>query len=268
MNWWCKEIVRSSLNAWNDVQFPRRVTGSRASYCSDRWWICTSLTWDEWLLSAAQQLAGALISWRKTDKGVSCLFVIWCLSQKYWHWTCWRQSDVRQCVRYVWLSVDNKDYLERQTRGIIVPWFDEKHISVNSLLPSRVYINMLVCQGLWQHVKKGVCNSLCLLDWDIVGLILWILVLHMVRCDPEAAGRPQTHHVSQVVHPQLVGVHAQRRLLVVGINHPHVLLPDGSANLFLALRQKKKVSHWVKNSQDPILLTRHWWATTFISPFT
>lgn len=127
-----------------------------------------------------------------------------------------------------------------ETRGIIVPWFDEKHISVNSLFPSRVYINMLVCQGLWQHVKKGVCNSLCLLDWDIVGLILWILVLHMVRCDPEPAGRPQTHHVSQVVHPQLVGVHAQRRLLVVGINHPHVLLPDGSANLFLALRQKKK----------------------------
>lgn len=62
----------------------------------------------------------------------------------------------------------------------------------------------------------------------------------MVRCDLEPAGPPQTHHVSQVVHPQLVGVHAQRRLLVVGINHPHVLLPDGSANLFLALRQKKK----------------------------
>ena len=118
-----------------------------------------------------------------------------------------------------------------ETGGIIVPWFYKKHVSVNSLLSSREYINMLVCQGF--------CNSFCLLDWDIVGLISWILVLHVVRWALEPAGRPQTHHVSQVVHPQLVGVHAQRRLLVVGINHPHVLLPDGSANLFLTLSTKK-----------------------------
>lgn len=49
----------------------------------------------------------------------------------------------------------------------------------------------------------------------------------------------ETHHVAQVVHPQLVGVHAQCCLLVVGFNHSHVLIPDGSADLFFTLRQTK-----------------------------
>ena len=138
---------------------------------------------------------------------------------------CRSAATILKDKRLVWCGT------KCETGGIIVPWFYKKHVSVNSLLSSREHINMLVCQGF--------CNSFCLLDWDIVGLISWILVLHVVRWALEPAGRPQTHHVSQVVHPQLVGVHAQRRLLVVGINHPHVLLPDGSANLFLTLSTKK-----------------------------
>lgn len=56
----------------------------------------------------------------------------------------------------------------------------------------------------------------------------------MVQNKAEPTGR--AHHVSQVVHAQLVRVHAQRCLLVVGVDHVHVLLPDGPADLLFTLR--------------------------------
>lgn len=40
-----------------------------------------------------------------------------------------------------------------------------------------------------------------------------------------------------MVHAQLVRVHAQRCLLVVGVDHVHVLLPDGPADLLFTLGQ-------------------------------
>lgn len=51
-----------------------------------------------------------------------------------------------------------------------------------------------------------------------------------------------THHVSKMVHGHLEGLHAQRRLLVVGLDDAHVLLPDGPANLLLTLSTRATVS--------------------------
>lgn len=49
-----------------------------------------------------------------------------------------------------------------------------------------------------------------------------------------------THHVSQVVHPQLVRVQTQRRLLVVSLDHEQVLLPHGPADALLILGQTQQ----------------------------
>lgn len=42
-----------------------------------------------------------------------------------------------------------------------------------------------------------------------------------------------------MVHPHLKGVNAQRGLLVVSLNHAHILLPNGPADPLLTLRGTK-----------------------------